>query len=365
MTALATNGRGQAVTTERPAEQADLLERVVEATRYSVRDVEVMAKKAAASRLFGMDENQAFTLMMIAESEGIHPMQAMKRYHIIEGRPSMRADAMQAEFQRHGGRLKWTKTDELECVALFWHPTFHPDAIEIRVTMHDLVESEVAMTYQKRWDGNRNIIDYNAPKVFKDTYKKYPRQMLRARVISEGVRAIDPGIIVGIYTPEEASDFEPTKAEQQIAPPPVERPIPPPATERRKSIPAPVSTHSEPIVNRSPMREWVETECQRTKDLWNSHCAMENKESGRTPNVSQVTNHLIRRWLELSVLDEADITTDGKRDKFKLAQVMTEAWGEDEAEIKADVRKYLWTEVCQLAEANGMEPPSESDWTQE
>src|SRR5262249_43680590 len=69
---------------------------------YAVQAIEPMARHAAASRLFGMDQAQAFTLMLIAQSEGLDPIQAMKRYHVIQGRPAMRADAMQAEFQRQG-----------------------------------------------------------------------------------------------------------------------------------------------------------------------------------------------------------------------------------------------------------------------
>ena len=35
--------------------------------------------------------------------------------------------------------------------------------------------------------------------------------MLRARVISEGIRAVFPGCVVGVYTPEEVADFAPAQ----------------------------------------------------------------------------------------------------------------------------------------------------------
>jgi len=49
----------------------------------------------------------------------------------------------------------------------------------------------------------------------KQTWKQYPRAMLRSRVISEGIRTVYPGVAVGIYTPEEVGDFDaaPVKAE--------------------------------------------------------------------------------------------------------------------------------------------------------
>ena len=34
--------------------------------------------------------------------------------------------------------------------------------------------------------------------------------MLRARCISEGIRSVYPGCVVGVYTPEEVEDFKPT-----------------------------------------------------------------------------------------------------------------------------------------------------------
>jgi uncharacterized protein YbbK (DUF523 family) len=38
-------------------------------------------------------------------------------------------------------------------------------------------------------------------------WKKYPRQMLRSRVVSEGVRTVCPGATSGMYVPEEVQDI--------------------------------------------------------------------------------------------------------------------------------------------------------------
>ena len=35
--------------------------------------------------------------------------------------------------------------------------------------------------------------------------------MLRARCVSEGIRSVYPGCVVGVYTPEEIQDFKPSK----------------------------------------------------------------------------------------------------------------------------------------------------------
>ena len=58
------------------------------------------------------------------------------------------------------------------------------------------------------------------------TWKSYPRQMLRARCISEGIRTIYPGVAIGTYTPEEAEDMAPQRTvrdmgdAEEVAPPP-------------------------------------------------------------------------------------------------------------------------------------------------
>ena len=61
-------------------------------------------------------------LAMLCDAEGLHPMMAIRRYHIIEGRPTLRADAMQADFQRSGGRIRWEQSDAEVCRAVFVHP---------------------------------------------------------------------------------------------------------------------------------------------------------------------------------------------------------------------------------------------------
>ncbi len=164
----------------------------------TVKDMKEVAADIAKSRLFAMEQpEQIFALMMICQSEGLHPIQALKRYHIIEGRPSMRADAMQAEFQRQGGTLEWVESTDEACEAIFSHAS-SPKPFRLRVTLKQYIDSGVAMG----WDKSTN------KQVVKKNWRQFPAAMLRARVISSGVRAVLPGVVAGIYTPEEVQDFE-------------------------------------------------------------------------------------------------------------------------------------------------------------
>lgn len=159
----------------------------------SVNDLGRIAKAFAMSNLFGFkNESEAFSLMCIAQANGLHPAKAAERYHIIQGRPAMKADAMLSSFQESGGKVKWIKRTDTECKLWLSHPQGG--------------ELEVAWTIeraQKAGLGN------------KDNWKKFPAQMLAARCVSEGVRALFPACLSGMYTPEEVSDFSKAPAVEQ------------------------------------------------------------------------------------------------------------------------------------------------------
>jgi hypothetical protein len=202
---------------------------IVPAARvFGLPDLQIMAQSVAQSRLFpGIESEQAaLCLMLLCESEGLHPMQALRRFHVIEGKPSMRADAMQAEFQRRGGLVRWGKSNAQVCEASFVHPVHAPDpGVTITLALQELVDSGVATCWSKQEN------DW----VLKKNYRQFPKSMLRARVISEGVRMVDPGVVVGIYTPEEIDDRDVI----DVTPRPDRKPLP-----RHAPDPAPSSLPS-------------------------------------------------------------------------------------------------------------------------
>ena len=151
-------------------------------------DVERMGDVLARSRMFGFkNTEEAVALMLMAQAEGNHPAKAAQEYHVIQGRPALKADAMLARFQAAGGVVEWEKVTDEVVSAYFSHPTACPKPVLVDWTM------ERAKT--ARLTG-------------KDNWSKYPRQMLKARVISEGVRMTFPGVTVGLYTPEEVMQFD-------------------------------------------------------------------------------------------------------------------------------------------------------------
>ena len=157
------------------------------AAEVTFQQVQRMAEAAAKSGMFGVKtQEQALTLMLLAQAEGIHPMTAVRDYHVIQGRPSLKADTMMARFIQAGGRVEW----------------------------HTLSDAKVEATFSHAAGGTARIVwtmemAKNASLAGKDNWKAYPRAMLRSRVISEGVRTVFPGVIAGVYTPEEVVDIDP------------------------------------------------------------------------------------------------------------------------------------------------------------
>lgn len=148
-------------------------------------DVERMAKAMASSGLFGFNRpEQALAMMLIAQAEGLHPAIAARDYHIINGKPTLKADAMLARFMSSGGKVEWLELTEEVVSARFTHPSGGSAVITWDMAM-----------------AKRAGLDT-------PTWKKYPRQMLRSRVVSEGVRTVNPGSVVGVYTEDEVVNME-------------------------------------------------------------------------------------------------------------------------------------------------------------
>ena len=163
------------------------------ANELTVQDITNMSVAFAKSGLFGYKNSaEAFSLMMVAQANGIHPAKAVERYHIIQGRPAMKSEAMLAAFQEAGGSIRWIERNEKKCALHLEHPQGG--------------ELDVVWTIERAT---------KAGLTGKTTWKQYPAAMLSARCVSEGVRALYPACLCGMYTPEEVSDFVPKKNAQE------------------------------------------------------------------------------------------------------------------------------------------------------
>jgi len=156
------------------------------------QEMESMAGYIVKSRLFGAkDESQAMSLMLLAQAEGLHPMTAIQDFDVVQGRPARKTHSILARFQSAGGKVSWEEISPLRACGVFSHP--QGGSLTVEWTFEQA--KKIGLTG-------------------KDNWKNYPKAMLRARCIAEGVRAVFPGAIGGMMSVEEAQDSQP----QQPAP---------------------------------------------------------------------------------------------------------------------------------------------------
>jgi hypothetical protein len=165
-----------------------------------------MAEVAAKSKMFGFKSTEeAMAIMLLCQAENLHPAIAMRDFHVIQGRPALKADAMLARFQQAGGAVKWEVYTDEQVTGIFSHPQGGSLEVTWTLTKAKLI-------------GIAN----------KDNWKNYSRAMLRARCVSEGIRSVYPGCVVGVYTPEEVADFTPSRE--------IQTPVPQAAVEVLKEV---------------------------------------------------------------------------------------------------------------------------------
>jgi len=160
------------------------------------QELESMSSYIVRSKLFGAkDESQAMSLMLLAQAEGLHPMTAIQDFDIVQGRPARKTHSILARFQAAGGKVAWEEITPTRACGVFSHA--QGGSLKVEWTFADAQKANLTG---------------------KDNWKNYPKAMLRARCIAEGVRAVFPGAIGGMLTVEEAQDMAPSRGEIDITP---------------------------------------------------------------------------------------------------------------------------------------------------
>lgn len=176
-----------------------------------------MGDAIAKSGMFGVaGEKQGIILALECMARRQPILTLTETYHVIHGRLSMKADKMLANFNEFGGKHRIiSRTANLATVELNYQGdtqtfSFSWEEAQQEPFVYSGKESEVVAQLQ----GDRSKLR------IKDKYAT-PRarmQMLWARVISDGVRAMCPQANVGKYTPEEIDDdLQPGSRSQVVA----------------------------------------------------------------------------------------------------------------------------------------------------
>ena len=126
-------------------------------------------------------EAQAVVKIMAGRELGLPPIVAMTSIHIVKGRVSVSAQAMGAIIKRTGQYdYRVAEHTTKKCVIEFFK-----DSASIGKSEFTMEDAQAAGLAQQ------------------DTWKKYPRNLLFARALSNGARWHCPHLILGVYTHEE------------------------------------------------------------------------------------------------------------------------------------------------------------------
>ena len=149
-----------------------------------------LAKAVYASGLFKAFQRPeaAFVAILAGADIGLSPMQALRGIHVIEGKPTISADAMIAIVLR-SGRAKYFRCTQSTAEGAVYetHRNGDPEPVKHGFTMKDA--SAAGLSGKGMWT-------------------KYPRNMLRARAASELARMVYPDLLLGVYTTEELREGE-------------------------------------------------------------------------------------------------------------------------------------------------------------
>lgn len=133
---------------------------------------------------------QAVAIILAGRELGMEPMRALRSLQMVQGKVVEAADSQLGRFKAAGGRATFARLDDT-CAEL--HLT-HPNGDEHTETFTIAQAKAAGLTG-------------------KDIWQKYPRAMLRSRVITAGLKSVGWDGTVGEYDPEEAEEIgKPTLA---------------------------------------------------------------------------------------------------------------------------------------------------------
>jgi hypothetical protein len=163
----------------------------------SFKAIEQLGGWMANSGMFGCrNKEQGIILAFTAITERRNPADLAREFHIIEGRLTKRSDSALAEFQSKGGTRDWEWKSDL-C-----------DSTKASAKVIDAKGHQYAMSYTYEEAEKSGVIyDKSGNNIKTNWYSSAP-DMLRARLIMKALRMVEPSIIAGLYSPEEAADFK-------------------------------------------------------------------------------------------------------------------------------------------------------------
>lgn len=156
----------------------------------SYEEVEKLGKAFVASGMFGRDIDRiskAITKIMAGQELGIAPFAAMRAIHVIEGNATLSANVMAAMVKRSNQYDYVVTKKSSEACEVEFYEIRDGKRIKMGVETFDIEEAKTAGLLNK------------------NNWRNYPKSMMFARCLSNGVRTYCPDVFNGmvVYTPDE------------------------------------------------------------------------------------------------------------------------------------------------------------------
>ncbi|HEU4589027.1 MAG TPA: hypothetical protein VFS11_10280 [Gemmatimonadales bacterium] len=139
---------------------------------------------------------QAAAIILTGRELGMEPMRALRSLQMVKGKVVENADSQLARFKTDGGRAVFKELSETRAVLWLRHP--NGDEHTETFTLDDAKRA-----------GLTNPSRSGEPSMF----VKFPKAMLRSRVITAGLKSVGWEGGAGAYDPEEAQAFTPAVSE--------------------------------------------------------------------------------------------------------------------------------------------------------
>jgi len=185
----------------------------------------------------GITPQQAWLSIQAGRELGLSPTQAMCLVYVVEGRITLKAQAMGGCVQRGGG-------------SLIWHESTH-EVADVEVILPALRDGMPPSRARVRW----TLDDARRAKLTnRGTWQAYPLAMLANRALAQACRIAAPATFMGVYDPDEVDEIAPVVASIATAP----RTVPGLAPARQIEAPPPVVLDAQPAApTRIEVPEWA------------------------------------------------------------------------------------------------------------
>lgn len=163
---------------------------MIEKTQMMVKSPEealFLAKALFASKLLPdwIKSPEAACFIIIAGAEfGMPPTRALRSLQVVKGKIIESADSQIARFKEHGGKATFSTLDDKAAELTLTHP--NGDKHTERFSLEDA--KRAGLLSNSNWS-------------------RYPRAMLRSRVITAGLKSLGWVDSAGVYDPDEAREI--------------------------------------------------------------------------------------------------------------------------------------------------------------